>query len=796
MKDKYAISCLLNEIFIFLSVSFDQTFLFKRKVWLVFFLISAIPCLSKEPTIDKKGFEKSVEKYRKTVRQDETNLELHRRMIEEAYRANDIDVPLYIYQESYKKHPDHPIVLYVLGYTYLTKGTEESLTEAEKYLKQAVENQPDSADAHAALGKCYLKKGEVASKAKQSELALEELETSIRLNPEFAPAYLDLARYYFSERNYQQAISNYTKSLEFDEKSFVGHFELGEVYFDMKDYASAEGEFLKSLTYANSANENLAKVYYKLGQIRAWQNRPEEAIEFYKKVKLPSPFIGESLTPGPSPKGRGEQGARYAPADIAARYKLAQIFLDVDNVQYAILSLQSALELDTVARNEAIADKVDKLKNVSAVEAANILKDMLAQNPDNPELQYFVGKLQLKLGNTLEAKEHLEKAKELAPSDEEVRVQLGEVYERDNESEKAAEEYKQAAKLGGAQVPVLLKLADTYRKEGNEGKFIETAEQTLAIDPKHPDLHFELAVIYEKKANEANAAESNLWFTKAVERAYQAAMLAPNNAKYRLKLADLYAKQGKLKALKEYEDAIALAPDSAEAYAGRAAFMLNYQFGGTQKALLYRPEDILADLQQAIQLEPNLASAHYSLGVVYDRMGDIDKAISEFETTVKLDETNYKAQLYLAEKYANSNQPMKAIDAFAKAIKYDRNNVEALKDFAFLTLKYNEEKGWRDAKSVLERALELSKDDPEALMNYGYTLYLDKNFSGAIANYLHALQFDPNSVQIHYNIALAYDANGQKTLALEEWRKVVDLDPDGRFGMTALERIVQLGEKP
>ncbi|MBM3234917.1 tetratricopeptide repeat protein [Candidatus Poribacteria bacterium] len=727
---------------------------------LVFFFISVIPCLSQESTTDKKDFEKAVKKYRQTVRQDETNLELHRRMIEAAYRANDIDVPLYIYQESYKKHPDHPIVLYVLGYTYLTKGTKESLTEAEKYLKQAVENKPDLADAHAALGKCYRKKG-------MKELALNELEASIRLNPEFAPAYLDLARYYFSEGNYQQAISNYTKSLEFDEKSFVGHFELGEVYFDTKDYASAESEFLKALTYANSANENLAKVYYKLGQIRAWQNRPEEAIEFYKK------------------------GKNYAPADIAARYKLAQIFLDIDNGQYAILSLQSALALDP-----RYAGGVDKLKNVSAVEAANIIKGMLAQNPDNPELQYFVGKLHLKLGNTLEAKEHLEKAKELAPSDEEVRAQLGEVYERGNEPEKAAEEYKQAAKLGGAQVPVLLKLADTYRKEGNEGKFIETAEQILAIDLKYPDLHFELAVIYEKRANEANAAESNLWLTKAAERAYQAAMLAPNNAKYRLKLADLYAKQGKLKALKEYEDAIALAPDSAEAYTGRAAFMLNYQFGGTQKALLYRPEDILADLQQAIQLEPNLASAHYSLGVVYDRMGNIDKAISEFETTVKLDEMNYKAQLYLAEKYANSAQPVKAIDAFAKAIKYDRNNVEALKDFAFLTLRYNEKEGWREAKAALKRALELSKDDPEALMNYGYTLYLDKNFSEAIANYLRALQFDPNSAQIHYNLALSYDANGEKILALQEWRKVVDLDPNGRFGMTALERIVQLGEKP
>ncbi|HIE28682.1 TPA: tetratricopeptide repeat protein [Candidatus Poribacteria bacterium] len=732
---------------------------------LVFFLISAIPSFPQESAMDKKAFEKAVKRYRKTVRKDEKNLELHRRMIESAYRANSISVPLYIYQESYKKHPNHPIVLYVLGYTHLTKGTEESLTAAENYLKQALENEPNLVDAHAALGRCYLKQG-------QKELALEELEASIRLDHKFAPAYLDLARYYSSERSYQKAISNYKESLKLDEKSFEGHFELGEIYFDMKDYASAEGEFLKALTYARSEDEKVAKAYYKLGQIRAWQNRPEEAIDFYKK------------------------GKRYA-SNPAPRYKLANIFLDVDNIQYAIRSLQSALALDP-----RYADEVGKLKDLSsnevkdasAVETANIIKEMLVKNPNNSQLQYFVGKLQLKLGDTTSAKEHLEKAKELAPSDEEIRAQLGEVYERENEPEKATEEYKQAAELGKAQLPVLLHLADTYRKEGDEAKFIETVEQILAIDPKHPDLQFELAVIYERKANEEDRKNTDYLFAKAVERAHQAAMLAPNNGKYRLKLADLYAKQGKLKALKTYEEAIALAPNSAEAYAGRAAFMLNYRFGA-QKALLYDPEDILADLKKAIQLDPNLAGAHYSLGIIYDRMGSIDKAISEFETTVKLDETNYKAYLYLAEKYANGNEPMKAIDAFAKAIKYDRNNVEALKDFAFLTLKYNEAK-WRDAKAALKRALEINADDPEALMNYGYTLYLDRDFAGAIENYLHALRFDPNSAQLHYNLALAYDANGQKTVALQEWRKVVDLDPDGRFGMTALERIVALGEKP
>ena len=728
-------------------------------VLISFFSINLIPCFSQESTIDDKEFQKLVKKYRKEVRKDEQNLELHRKMIEAAYRTNNINVPLHIYQESYKKRPNHPIVLYVLGYTHLTRGTRESLIEAEKYLQQVIELQPKLVEVHAALGKCYLKKG-------MKELALEELEVSVQLNSEFAPTYLDLAHYYFSERKYQQAISNYKKSLELEEKSFDGHFGLCEVYFELKDYTSAESEFSKALTNTHSEDKRMAKTYYKLGQIRAWQNLPKEAIEFYNK------------------------GKKHASDEIAARYKLAQIFLDVDNGRYAILSLRNALALDPKYASEA-----DKLKNVSTAEATNIIKDMLARNPDNPELQHFLGKLQLKLGNVIAAKEHLEHAKELAPNDDDVRAELGEVYEQENEPDKAAAEYKQAAELGGTQLPVLLKLADTYRQEENEEKFIETAEKILALDSKHPELNFSLAVIYERKANETTDSASTQLLEKAVEKAHQAAMLAPNNAEYHLKLANLYSKQGKLKAIKAYDDAIAVASNPAEAYAGRATFMLNYQFGGSQKALLYRPEDILADLQKAVQFDPNLASAHYSLGVVYDRMGFVDKAISAFETTVKLDEANYKAYLYLAEKYANNDEPMEAIDAFAKVIKFDPNNVEALKDFAFLTLRHNEGK-WLDAKTALEQALKISKDDPETLMNYGYTLYLDRNFSGAIENYLRALKFDPNSTQVRYNLAIAYEASGQKSLALQEWRSVLDLDPEGRFGMTALERIVQLGEEP
>jgi len=721
---------------------------------LVVLMFNVTFCFAQEHlAMDDAKFHKYVSDYRKKANKASRNLELHRQLIEKAHRMNLLNVSFHVYKKSFEKRPDHPVVLYVLAYTYLTEGKRESLNEAVKYFKAAIKNKPDLADAHAALGRCYLLRG-------QKNLALEELDKSIELAPDFAPAYLDLARYYRSEVDYDRAIENYRRNLELNPKSAPGHFELGLIYFDRADYITAGNEFSQAIRY----DSTLAKAYYKLGQVKALQGEPSAAIELY------------------------QQGREYAPKDAKSRYELANIFLDVDNGRYAVWSLRSALALQP-----EYADEVGKLKDVSTVNASDIIKDILARKPGNPDLHHFLGKLEAKLGNEEKAKEHLETAKKLEPDDEEVRADLGEIYEEQNEPEKAREEYEQAVKLDATQFQALSSLVDTYKKEGNEEKFIEAAEKLVAASPARGDLRYELATIYERKAQKAkDKAERKTLLDKAVKHCKAAADSDGYNVKYLLKLADLYSKQGKIKAMRAYERVLEFDENNAEAYLGRGMFMLNYAFGA-RKFLLYRPEDIMADLKKALELNPKSSDAHYAMGVVYDRMGLTSKAMAEFEKTVELDEKNSKAYLYLAEKYENNGQHQKAIAAFKKVSKVEQDNVEALKDLAFLTLKYNEEEGWKDANAALKRVLELKPDDAEALMNYAYTLYLGKNFKDAITHYLRSLKIEPDSARTRYNLALAYEANGQKGLAINEWRKVVDLDPDGHLGATALTKLIQLG---
>ena len=61
---------------------------------------------------------------------------------------------------------------------------------------------------------------------------------------------------------------------------------------------------------------------------------------------------------------------------------------------------------------------------------------------------------------------------------------------------------------------------------------------------------------------------------KAIEHADRAVKLAPDVAKYNLKLGEQYDRQGMLKAIRFYEKAIQLDPQNAEPYYRRGLFIL------------------------------------------------------------------------------------------------------------------------------------------------------------------------------------------------------------------------------
>lgn len=596
----------------------------------------------------------------------------------------------------------------------------------------------------------------------QEDKAFPLLQQCVMKKIDIWQAHLQLARYFKSHGEFAKAIVHYENVRDLHAKSIVYRFEMGQVYRELGALDAAEDAFVQAIDHDKFS----AQAYYELGQVYALQKMADRAIEQYRK------------------------GKKLDPDNTVVRYQLAHIFIDNDDGRNAILALRSGMSVDTQYSQVA-----NRLKNVSSLQALSILKQILRVKPNNAHLQYFVAKLCNKIGEIEQAVFHLKRAKILDPMDASVRFLLGQLYEEQSQTQMATAEFEEATALDNVQLELLLKLAETYQRQNNQEEFTKIADQILEIDANQPEIHYQLSLYYDyqfqQKRREGLIEESEALSKKAVEHADRAVKLAPDVARYNLILGQQYDRQGMLKAIRFYEKAIQLDPQNAEPYYRRGLFMSNFTFGAA-KVLLYEPELVMEDLTRAVQLDPDSAGAHYALGVVFDRMGNVQQAMLEFNKVAKLDPADPRPHLYLGEKYANNSQFQLAISSFATAIKIDPSNVEALKDYAFLCLSHDQDRLWRNANRALESAIKIRANDAEILMNYAYTLYLNDEFQRAVEYYQRSLEVRPNWEKTYYNLALVYERTGQRGLAFQAYEKVINIAPRSRQGIKALEKIKKL----
>src|SRR5204862_4354209 len=93
------------------------------------------------------------------------------------------------------------------------------------------------------------------------------------------------------------------------------------------------------------------------------------------------------------------------------------------------------------------------------------------------------------------------------------------------------------------------------------------------------------------------------------------------------------ARQFEAKAVEAANRALRLDPDLADAYFARAIIQWTHRHG-------FPHEQAIAELKQAIALEPSFAEAHHWLGTVFAHVGLLEKAEQELRSALQLEPTN------------------------------------------------------------------------------------------------------------------------------------------------------------
>ncbi len=113
---------------------------------------------------------------------------------------------------------------------------------------------------------------------------------------------------------------------------------------------------------------------------------------------------------------------------------------------------------------------------------------------------------------------------------------------------------------------------------------------------------------------------------EAIGQFQEAIRLAPDFAEARVGLGIAFDRKGRTdEAIQQFREAIRLKPDSADAYNDLGTVL--YQSGQIAEAI--------NQYQEAIRLEPDFAEAHYNLGAALGRKYQIDEAIVQFQEALR-----------------------------------------------------------------------------------------------------------------------------------------------------------------
>lgn len=160
-------------------------------------------------------------------------------------------------------------ILFIAIYIGLCINHRNDYKDEYHYWKSAVECSPHGSFAHQGLGTYYVTN-------RQTDKAIAEFTTAIKLNSVIPNAHNNLGRIYFNNNNDSLAEKFFIRELEINPNSPMAHYNLGLIRYDEKNYIEAEKLIRKSL----KLNLDNISAMNDLSVILAQQKKYEESINW------------------------------------------------------------------------------------------------------------------------------------------------------------------------------------------------------------------------------------------------------------------------------------------------------------------------------------------------------------------------------------------------------------------------------------------------------------------------------------------------------------------------------------
>ena len=343
----------------------------------------------------------------------------------------------------------------------------------------------------------------------------------------------------------------------------------------------------------------------------------------------------------------------------------------------------------------------------SAAEPALLNAHALAQA--DVRWPYYLGHLYRDRGAAADAATMFEEATRLAPGDLAAHVWLGRVYLTLNRLDAAEAAFSQALAASPDSPAARAGLGQTALARRDYAAAVRELERVLDVVPGASSVHYPLAQAYRGLGDDLLAdrhiAERGDAPVPLSDPRMDALQLVLDSAlAYQRRGIESMEAGAWAEAAEHFGNGLAVAQE------GDAVLRLSLMHKlGSALWLGGEVEEAIEEFERGIDLSPEYAENHYSLGVIAASRADIDGARRRFEAAITQDQDFIEARIALGRALHGLGQPAAALPHYSHALTVAPDAAEAryAQAAALVDLgRYNE------ARTLLAGGLERHPDDP------------------------------------------------------------------------------------